>query len=266
MKRLLVTLILALLPTALSAQTLGQATMEVRDRTEALISQRLPQVDSWGEQTALDDLRLVHQSSAALYEALAGTDATAVKTYQQNLATAARRLKTSHSLLPDAAADAATVAELDSQVAAIDARLTELRLRFGQKATLTPGPLAGESLSPSDPAFDLYINPQALLIDVRDARRLASSLQVGHYPGYGFGFGQPNNLDSLQVRRLVLKAWALENALQGQYSDISEVMDEWVDFRREYDRLGYPGSNQVVRQLDRVMDRLSAFFGDVASQ
>lgn len=265
MRRLLAIFLLALLPVAVSAQTLGEATQEVRDRAQALISARQAQATSWGQQTALDDLRLVHDSSVALLEALSGTDAAVVKTFQLNLASAGRRLKASQSLLPDAAADADTVAQLESEIDAIDARLTELRLRFDQKATLTPGPLAAESLSAADPTFEIYTNPQALMIDVRDARRLASSLQGGRYPVWGVGFGQPNNLDSLQVRRLVLAAWNLENALQARYTDISEVSDEWVAFRREYDRLGYPGSSQVVRQLERVVNRLTLFFDGVSA-
>jgi hypothetical protein len=265
MKRLIVTLLIACLPAAASAETLGQATQEVRDRAEALIGQRLPEADSWGEQTAIEDLRLVHQNAAALLEALSGTDAMAVRTFQQELSSSGRRLKASAPLLPAAPADAATVEELETRIAAIDARLTELRLRFDQKATLTPGPLAGENLSADDPTFEIYSNPQTLLIDVRDARRLVSSLEVAHFPGYGFGFGQPNNLDSVQVRRMILAAWDLERSLESQFGDISEVLDEWVTFRREYDRMGYPGSNQVVRQLERVMDRLTLFFDGVAT-
>lgn len=267
MKRLFLTLILAFSPVlAAGAQTLGEATGQVRDRSEAMIAQRLPQADTWGEQTALEDLRGLHQSAAALYEALAGSDADAVRNFQQQLSTAARRLNTSQSLLPDAAAESASVAELLAEVEAIDQRLTDLRLRFGQKASTTPGPLASEPLADDDPAFDLYSNPQALLIDVRDARQLASQLDVAHYPGYGFGFMQPNNLDSLQVRRLVLAGWDLQRALEGNYSDINDVRDEWVRFRREYDRLGYPGSSSVVRRLDRVMERLTLFFDGVAAQ
>lgn len=264
MRRTLVTLALSWLILCAPglAQTLGQATLEVRDRSEALIARLMPQAQSWGQQTAVDDLRLVHQSAAALLEALNGNDANAVKDFQLQLESAARRLRTSHSLLPEP--DAATVADLVQRVAAIDARLTSLRLRFGGKAALTPGPLADQSLATSDPAFALYENPQALLIDVRDARRLASELEVAHFPGYGFGFMQPNNLDSLQVRRLVLAGWELQRALEGQFTDVSQVLDEWEQFRHEYDRMGYPGSNQVVRQLERVVDRLTLFFDDVA--
>lgn len=265
MRRLLLFLILALSARA-SAQTLGEATATVRDRAEAIIAQRMPQANTWGQQTALEDLRGLHQSAAALHEALAGNDAVAVKTFQSDMTTAARRLKASQSLLPDAGADAASVAELLASVEAIDARLTDLRLRFDQKATVTPGPLASESLNDDDPAFDLYPNPQALLIDVRDARQLASQLEIARYPGFGFGLGQPNNLDSLQVRRLVLAGWDLERALEGNYTDITDVKDEWVKFRREYDRLGYPGSSTVVRRLERVMERLTLFFDGVAAQ
>jgi hypothetical protein len=266
MRRILNFLIPLLFCVPVGAETLGQATQEVRDRCEAMIAQRLPQVDSWGQQTALDDLRGVHQSAAALLEAMSGNDARAVKEFQLGLSSAARRLRASQSLLPEAAAGAPDIAELETRVAAIDERLTELRLRFGEKASLTPGPLAEQSLAPEHSAFQLYENPQALLIDVRDARNLASQLDFAHFPGYGFGFMQPNNLDPLQVRRLVLAGWALERSLEGQFSDISEALDEWVKFRREYDRLGYPGSNQVVRQLDRVMERLTQFFTAVETE
>lgn len=257
-------IITLLLPVGAWAQTLGEATQEVRDRSEALIAQRLPQVDTWGEQVAVDDLRLVQESSAALLAALAGNDATAVKTFQQNLATAGRRIKTSQTLLPDPSADAATVAELESRIAAIDTRLTELRLRFDNKATLTTGPMTGIALSSDDQAFDIYGNANLLLIDVRDARRLCEMLSGAGYPNLGVGFGQPNNLDSLQLRRLVLDAYALENALQGGFGDITEVLPLWYKFRQEYDRLGYAGQNNVTRQLERVMDRLGLFFNDVA--
>lgn len=42
------------------------------------------------------------------------------------------------------------------------------------------------------------------------------------------------------------------------------VLPLWLKFRREYDRLGYAGQNNVTRQLERVMDRLTLFFNDVA--
>jgi hypothetical protein len=255
-----------LLAVPLWAQTLGEATRQVHDRSEALLRQLQPQAGSWGQQTAVDDLRLLAQTSGALLEALAGHDAKAVKELQLQLSRAASRLRTSRALLPEASAEATELAALDQQVSAIEARLTELRVRFDEKAALTPTPLGEQPLSAEDPAFQLYDNPHTLLIDVRDARRLASELPVGRYPNYGFGLAQPNNLDSLQVRRLVLAAWNLQRALESQFSDISEVLDEWEKFRWEYDRLGYPGSSQVVRQLERVVDRLTIFFDQVAGQ
>jgi hypothetical protein len=266
MKMRLMTIFLALLTTGGWAQSLGQAAQQVRDSAENLLTPRISQADTWGEQTAVEDLRQLHQSAAALFEALNGDDALAIKNFQQSLSSAARRLKTSQELLPDAAAAAPTVASLEEQVAAIDARLTDLRLRFDEKASVTPGALANLPMAPGEDAFAIYDNPQALLIDVRDARHLAEELAGSHYPSLGVGFNQPNNLDSLQLRRLVLAGWDLQRALEGQFGDISNVMDEWIAFRREYDRMGYPGSNEVTRQLDRVMTRLTAFFDRVASE
>ena len=253
-----------LLSVALHAQTLGEATREVTDLSQTLIEQRLPDVDSWGEQTALDDLRGVHEASAALSVALEGSEADAVRTQQQALVTAARRLKTSQSLLPNPAQAVPTLDDLQTRILAIDDRLTQLRLRFAEKATQKAGPMADLSLAPNEEAFTSYENPQELLIDVRDARRLAASLESGRFPRQGIGFGQPNNLDSLQVRRLVLAGWDLQRALEGQYSDISQVQPKWDKFQTEYNRLGYPGSNTVTRQLDRVMTRLAAFFSEVS--
>lgn len=267
MKKSLLGLLLFAMTSPLLAQTLGETTLEVRDRSGALLSsQSAPGAGSWGQQQAADDLRLLNQSAASLLEALDGNDANAIKPIQTELSSAARRLQTSSSLLPEGGTEKAQVAELLADVDAIDQRLTDLRLRFDQKATITPGPLADEPLSKDDPAFDLYLNPQALLIDIRDARNLVSRLQTGRFPSYGIGFNQPNNVDELQVRRLVLAAWALENRLLGDYGDITEALPEWHKFRREYDRLGYPGSNEVVRQLERVVTRLTAFFDGVSAQ
>ena len=257
MKSTMTALLLFLFTIGVSAQTLGEATEQVRSRVESMISAHPPQNISWGEQTALDDLRQVQQAATSLLEALNGNDAEAVKQPQQQLTSAARRLKASSSLLPETAERSD---ELLDQVMSIDAKLSELRLRFGQKASLTPTPLFEQPLETHDSAFALYENPQALLIDIRDARRLASQLEVGGYRDWTFGYGQPNNLDALQVRRLVLAARDLERALESNFSDISEVQAPWEKLRKEYDRLGYPGNTLVTRQLDKVMQRLTAFF------
>ncbi len=267
MKKSLLGMLLFAMTSPLLAQTLGTTALEVRDSSAAMLSTRAGSASaSWGEQQALDDLRQLHQSSAALLEALSGNDASAVKPLQTELSSSARRLQASHSLLPDAGKDTAAVDELLADVAALDQRLTDLRLRFDQKAAMTPGPLADEPLADDDPAFDLYTNPQALLIDIRDLRRLVSRLQAGRNPAFGIGFNQPNNIDELQVRRLVLAAWDLENRLLRDYSDITETLPEWQKFRREYDRMGYPGTNEVVRQLERVVQRLTAFYDGVSVQ
>lgn len=259
MRRCIALLILLLSATPSAGQTLGQALDEVRAGSQALLSSQQKPEASWGETAALEDLRGLRQAATDLLEAAAGHDAAALKAPQQQLTLAARRVATTATLLPEAESSGPAVAELQRQIAAIDAKLSELRLRFSEKASRTPGPVLEQPLQLEE-RFRLYENPQALLIDVRDARRLASQLQVGGHREWAFGYGQPNNLDALQVRRLILAARDLERGLEGSWEDISQVQGLWTDFHRQYDRLGYPGSTSVTRQLERVMERLSNFF------
>ncbi len=249
-----------LLTGALHAQTLGTTVQEISDTSAAIIAQRQPQADSWGQQTALEDLLLLQRSATVLLEKLQDSDAQNVTVAQRELTAYASRVKSSSLLLPESPADSAAIEALLDQVQAVDARLTELRTRFAQRASRVAGSLADEEIASNEQGLSLYENPHALLIDIRDARQLAASLETGRLPQLGFGLAQPNNLDSLQVRRFIQAGWALQRSAEGSFQDISELMPQWQKFRFEYDRLGYPGSSSVTRQLERVMHRLETFF------
>ena len=256
-----------LLTGALHAQTLGTTVQEISDTSAAIIAQRQPQADSWGQQTALEDLLLLQRSATVLLEKLQDSDAQNIKVAQRELTAQASRVKSSSLLLPDSPADSAAIEALLGQVQAVDGRLTELRTRFAQRASRVAGSLADEEITTSnEQGFSLYENPHALLIDIRDARQLAASLETGRLPQLGFGLAQPNNLDSLQVRRFIQAGWALQRSAEGSFQDVSELIPQWQKFRFEYDRLGYAGSSSVTRQLERVMQRLDTFFSDFQTQ
>ena len=255
--RLKLLLLWLLFAGALHAQTLGDTVQQIRDQSQAVLSRNSAE-STWGEQTVAADLQTLQQSAAGLLQYLEGNDAKDVLPAQRDLSLAASRVRVSSSLLPET--EKPLIEELLELTQAVDARLTQLRSRFAQKASRVPGRLADQPLRADEPAFELYENPRALLIDVRDARQLASSLQVGRNPRWGFELNQPNNLDALQVQRLIQAAWALQRGLEGNFSDLSDVAPLWEKFQQEYDRLGYPGSNSVTRQLERVMQRLGDFF------
>lgn len=242
-----------------SATTLGEATSEVIERSGSLIVELEKEPSTWGIETALKDLQRLNQSARALERALDGQDAAELKQQQSEMSTASRRVETSSALLPDSVRG--SVQELSQKVAAINERLTELRLRFGTRASMTPSALSHVSMEASDQSA-AYDNPAQLLIDVRDIRRLAQQLQSVRYPQLGIGFNSPNNLDSLQVRRFVLATWELERQLSGQYQDIGESLPTWNKVKREYDRLGYAPPSVITRQLERVMQRLDAFYSE----
>lgn len=255
-----------LLSGVLHAQTLGEAVQQVRDSSAVLITKRQLQAETWGQKTAIEDLESLQKSAEVLLESLQSRDARSLVEAQRDFSSQASRVRSSSPLLPDAPSDTEAVQELLGQVRAVDNRLTEIRTRFAEKASRVPQSLGDEPLQSDSQAFELYENPQALLIDIRDARQLAASLETGRLPQFGFGLAQPNNLDSLQVRRFIQAGWALQRAAEGNFGDISELTPQWEKFRFEYDRLGYPGSTQVTRQLERVMDRLTAFFKESAAQ
>lgn len=264
MKRLSILCCVLLLTTlAASATTLGEATSLVIERSGSLISRVQTQPSTWGTETALKDLKRLNLEARALEKALDGQDAEQLKSQQTAFSTASRRVQTSASLLPDSVRNEAE--QLQQQVDAINARLTQLRLRFGSKASLAPGALSRVDLVPGEDGLAVYENPNQLLIDVRDARRLVQSFRVGRYPQFGLGFGCPNNLDPLQVRRLVLASWELERRLSGRYDDIQESLSSWQKMEREYRRLGYLPPSTAARQLDRVMKRLGAFYSSFES-
>lgn len=243
------------------ATTLGEATSSVIEDSGRLIAAMKKQPSTWGVETALTDLQLLNRSARALEKALDGRDAETLREQQTALTTADRRMKTSGALLPDSAQS--ELESLSKRVAAINTRLTQLRLRFGSKATTTPGALSSADLVPSEGGLEIYENPAQLLIDVRDARRLVQSLQVGRYPQFGVGFQSPNNLDPLQIRRLVLATWELERQLSSQYEDVQQSLKAWRKVQREYNRMGYPAPSAATRQLERVMRRLGAFYAEM---
>jgi hypothetical protein len=239
------------------AQTLGSTLDSIRSDAQSVASRHL-NAPTWGVQTAADDLNRFVAECGRLSAGLASDDARDVEALQRGFKSAARRVETSSVMLPDA--DQAELDQILDQVALVDQRLTELRLRFGSQANMVYGALDNVSLVTSDDPIGQYANIKELLIDVRCARSLASSLRVGRYPLYGFGFNEPNNLDSLQVRRVVQAAWALERDLSVQIDDVSQSVPAWDRFYREYNRLGYPGTGSNVRQLERVVSRLERFY------
>ena len=253
--------ILLFLATAAWGQTLG-STLESVGTEAGSIASRYQSGSSWGERTAVEDLKRLVRVSHQLAAAFSGQDARQVETLQRELMTAARRVGTSSVLLPES--EQPKIQQLVENVEEVDERLTELRLRFGSKANLVPGSLADVSLESSGEGT--YTNIQDLLIDVRAARELVQSLRVSRTSpfGYGYGFGTgpngPNAIDPLQLRRTVQASWEFQRTLQGQVADVSESYQAWRKFEREYNRLGYVGSGRVVTRLERVMGRLGHFY------
>ncbi len=118
-------------------------------------------------------------------------------------------------------------------------------------------------LTESEPGLS-YDNPAQLLVDVRDLGRWVQNIQVGRFPAYGLlGSLSPNNLDPLQVRRFTEAIFDLERRLAGRYEDVQESLPAWRKVRREYDRLGYLPPGVTQRQLERLMARLDAFYGNL---
>lgn len=259
MKRLRIFCLLLLVSGAGWATTLGEATSELIEKSGTLIVALEKEPSTWGIETALKDLQRLNQSARALERALDGQDAEQLKRQQTELSTASRRVETSAALIPESARG--TVQHLSERVAAINERLTDLRLRFGTRASMAPGALSQVSLEASAEST-IYDNPSQLLIDVRDIRSLAQQLQVAPFPPLGVGLNSPNNLDSLQVRRLVLATWELERQLSSQYQDIRESLPTWNKVKREYNRLGYVPPSVTIRQLERVMRRMDAFYSE----
>ena len=250
---------------AAHAQTLGQAVQKIHDDcTQILERGRQTPTLSWGEQTALDDLAALQNSAQALLDELDGDDARLLTAVQRDLSSSSSRARASYTLLPETARDTARLEEILQLSQAVDARISELRLRFAQKASRVSPDLASQALTAEQRPLSIYENPKKLLIDVRDARQLASSLQTGRFPPLGFGLAQPNNLDSVQVQRFMQAGWALQRGLEGDFEDISEITPLWEKFQFEYNRLGYAGSNNVTHQLERVMARLGEFFAATA--
>lgn len=241
------------------AQTLGTVTGELLDEVQGQLDALTDPTPSWGQAAARDDLIRLRDASTSLLNGLEGHDAEAIKKEQLELFIAGKRLKASWSLLP--VVDEVIYRSIQSEIAAISDRLTSIRNRFDARAARPLLPLSELALvaGPEDP-FSLYPNPQALLIDVRDARSLCEELDYTRYPRNELGRISPNNLDPLQVRRMIQKAWELQRSLEGRYDDIYALTKQWKAFKNEYNRMGYPGSSNASRQLERVVTRLERFF------
>ena len=255
-KLMMVALLLGLTLTFAQAQTLGSAVTSVEEDAQQVLSRQTEA--TWGQKTAADDLNLLITRAQAISEAMNSDDANSVESLQRDFSSAAQRVKTSSVLLSDS--DQQQIEKMLQTVDQIDARLTELRLRFGSQASLVPGSLNEVALTPVDPIDGTYLNLEALLIDVRAARMLAARLGNQRFPGYGLNLGGFNNLDPLRLERFVRAGWELERQLSGKVGDVSESYAAWDKFETEYSRLGYMGFGTNVRQLERVMDRLSAFY------
>lgn len=249
--------ILALLVwSSAGAETIDQALQTVESRAQAVVSRQ--NGETWGVRTATDDLNRLVAQSQRLSASLSSDDARDVQALEQGLRSATRRLRTSGVMLESR--DQAEVEEIVAIADQVAGRLADLRLRFGSQANTVAGNLSSVPMEPSSTELG-YENIQALLIDVRWAREAAQSLQPARFPYPGFlGFGQPNNLDPLQVRRVVQAAWALERQLSVRLDDVSQSYPEWERLSREYNRLGYMGTGRSARQLERVMNRLGDFY------
>lgn len=261
MKRTLFLCLILLTTGAAWAETLREATSDVIEKSGNLITSLQKEPQTWGVETALNDLHQLSHSARDLEKALDGSDAQTLKDHQTALSTAGRRVATSAALLPDSAGP--QVEAINQQIEAINQRLSQLRLRFGTKASKTPTALGQMPLAESEPGLS-YENPAQLLIDVRDLRRWVQNIQVGRFPAFGLLGSLPqNNLDPMQVRRFTEAIFDLERRLTGRYEDIQESLPAWRKVRREYDRLGYLPPGVTQRQLERLMARLDAFYGNL---
>jgi hypothetical protein len=239
------------------AQTIGSALASVEQNSREVASRQVG--ESWGTQTATEDLSLLLTQAQRLSQALELGDAAKVEGVQRDFTSAAQRVETSSVLL--GAGEQAKIKEILATVDQIDQRLTGLRLRFGGQANLVPGSLGEVSLTTEVPLDRDYANIEDLLIDVRDARRLAGSLGNVRYPPYGLNRGGLYFIDPQQLDRFVRAGWALERQLAGSTEDISSSSAAWSRFEREYQRLGFMGSGSNGKRLERVMERLGAFYG-----
>jgi hypothetical protein len=257
MKKLcMIALCLGFTLTFAQAQTLGSALSTVEENAQQVLSRQTG--ETWGQQTAADDLNRLLAQTQRMSQALNSDDAKKVESLQRGLTSAARRVGTSSVLLSDP--DQQQIEQMLQTVDEIDQRLTELRLRFGSQASIVSGSLNDAALHPDESLDGVYTNLEALLIDVRDARRMASTLGNNRFPQYGIYSGGLHNLDPLRLDRFVQAGWALERQLSSHVGDVSESTAAWDKFENEYHRLGYMGTGTNVRRLERVMDRLSAFY------
>ena len=241
---------------AVQAQTIGSALVSVEQSSREVASRQVG--ESWGVQTASEDLSRLLAQAQRLSVALESGDARQVEGVQRDFTSAAQRVETSRVLLD--AEEQRRIEEILATVDQIDERLTGLRLRFGGQANLVPGSLAEVSLKVDSPLDRDYTNIEDLLIDVRDARRLAGSLGRVRFPPYGFNRGGLYFIDPQQLDRFVRAGWALERELSGSSEDISASLSAWSRFEREYQRLGFLGSDSNGKRLERVMQRLGDFY------
>lgn len=265
MKRTALVFILLLLASAVApAGTLGsaldRALTDLEAARNALLQAPPSETSSdWAQSTALADLeQLSSRTEALAQKLLSERDAAALEESAVTIKAAVRRARTSSVLLPPAALEPFESAA--EELRDVLSRLDELRTRFGGHASVVETPLEEVALVRSHQGLQRYSNLEALLIDARDLHRLASSLRVGGLPQQGIGFRQPNSLDGLQVRRFVLAANSLMDELTTHPDDITAVLPQWQRVQTEYRRLGYPGNDEVVRRLTRVMERLQTFF------
>ena len=238
------------------AQTIGSALISVEQGSREIVSRQAG--ESWGVQTASEDLSLLQSQARRLSQSLETGDASKVEGVQRDFTSAAQRVETSRVLLTEE--DQRRIEEILTTVDQIDQRLTGLRLRFGGQASLVPGSLGEVTLSADSPLDRDYANIEDLLIDVRDARRLADSLGRVRFPPYGLSRGGLYFIDPQQLDRFVRAGWALERQLSGSSEDISTSLSAWSRFEREYQRLDFLGSDSNGRRLERVMERLGAFY------
>ncbi len=234
--------------------TLGETVSEMSRSVSGLRSQT--QGDTWGQRTLLQDLDQLQLELRNLNETLQSSDAADLATQQQRLEVALRQVRTSNAMV------GLNLDDLMVQGEAVDQRLRELRLRFNGHATTVYGSLAQESLE--QPAELNYRNPAHLLIEARCVHDTSRQLNNNTYFGRGFFvLGGPQNVDSLQLRELVLAAANLERRLSVRYDDVRQTAPAWERLRTAYRRLGYIRPSAATRQLERSMARLEQFYSSM---
>lgn len=254
MRHALSLFLICLCSTTAWSVTLGETVTEMSRSVANLRAQT--RGDTWGQRTLLADLDQLAQELKGLDQVLQSSNATELAAQQQRLESALRQVKTSNSMV------GLGLDDVLAQGQAVTQRLRDLRLRFAGRAPTVWGSLSEEPLE--EPAELSYRNPAHLLIEARCVHDTSRQLNNNTYFGRGYFFlGGPQNVDSLQLRELVLAAANLERRLSVRYDDVRQTMPAWERLRVAYRRLGYIRPSSATRQLERSMSRLEQFYASM---